>query len=480
MKRALIVSLLALTFMVPASSVLALDIGLGIGGCNATAGGGAASQVTAVPITNTEIENNTKDLRDKECVGNRLQYLISQALIASITNSIISWINSGFEGGPGFITNYSQFFGNIADNVALNFINGVDLGFACTPFEIPLKQALIQNYQQQNSFSQRISCSLGDVIGPFLQGDFSQGGWQSLFRLSLEPQNNPLYVYTSALDEQASRTASEQQTQLLETSGGFLSKGTCDTTGGFNPDAGDPNTREGCKAGGGTWRINNPASQVQAVISKVLNLPLDQLVNNDQLGESLNSIYGALIQQAFTSLQGLSGLSSRSSSSAFNGQSYLSQLTTETGNASLGDASDALISDIDYAIELEKEYQSTLDGFIADYEDVETSFNQLKSCSTSGVGQEALNALNAIDNLLSDYKNTRAQSDDVLAQLLTVRSKAGSATTVAALNAAGTAYEQIIPLIHTSSQITLETQGETATILSYESQIQNGKSLCGL
>lgn len=96
------------------------------------------------------------------------------------------------------------------------------------------------------------------------------------------------------------------------------------------------------------------------------------------------------------------------------------------------------------------------------------------------MGQNATNTLGAIDTILADYKNIRAQTDDVLSKLLAVRSKTQQAASVNALNATANEYEQVIPLIPINAQINLEKRGEVATIVNYNAQIQNGKALCGL
>lgn len=522
MKRVLIIFLISLSFFTPAYPAAAFSIGGligGLGGCSAGglagAGAGAASSALgsiggaagitgsiagiarSVPVNDAQVRSNTKAVRDKECIGDQLQYLISQALIATITSSMIDWINNGFDGGPGYITNYGQFFGNIANNVALNFILGDELsGSLCSPFQLPVRQALIQRYQQGNNFSQRISCSLGDVIGPFLQGDFSQGGWNTLFRLSLEPQNNPYYAYLSAVDEQAARTATEQQNRYLETSDGFYSQGTCDyggfATPGFNPNAQgvsySSGSREGCLTSGGTWRITNPASQVNQVTARVLGIPLDQLVQNDEIGQSLNALFGSLIQQAFTSLQGLGGLSSRTSSSAFNGQSYLERLTTETGAASYTAAKNTLLSDINGSIQSEEDFRSIANSIVSNYENTEAQFEQVRSCAE----QRGLSSLRSsaaavleqnIRPPLAAYNAQVLIAEDNLALLTAIRTQIQNVFDDATLNVAADSYAAFLEsgALHTTADTLFLIEERSvlqSTFSSLNQQASLGLSQC--
>src|SRR3990167_8626588 len=53
-----------------------------------------------------------------------LANVIVKKLIESMVNSTVSWINNGFEGNPAYVTNPKQYFTDIADGVAIEFIGG--------------------------------------------------------------------------------------------------------------------------------------------------------------------------------------------------------------------------------------------------------------------------------------------------------------------------------------------------------------------
>ena len=75
---------------------------------------------------------------------------ISRVLLDTITRDIVGWINSGFSGGPGFVTDPDEFLLNVADATAGQFINGTELGFLCAPFSADIRALL--NYRYQVSF----------------------------------------------------------------------------------------------------------------------------------------------------------------------------------------------------------------------------------------------------------------------------------------------------------------------------------------
>src|SRR5690606_23796963 len=76
----------------------------------------------------------------------------------------------------------------------------------------------------------------------FIQGDFSQGGWDAWIELWRNPQNNPLGAFHAAEQELGKRISSaegERRTEL-EWGRGFLSwRGDCEAApGGSNAPSG--------------------------------------------------------------------------------------------------------------------------------------------------------------------------------------------------------------------------------------------------
>lgn len=502
MKKTFLALALACVFLTPTPAAAFFNLG----GCAASGAGGAASgalaHARAVPITNTTLETSAVAQTTKECVLDGLASVLTQSLITATTNSIVTWINSGFEGGPAFITNYSVFLRGIANDTAVSFIQGSELGFLCSPFENPIRLALIRDYQRQNSFSQRISCSLGEGIGSgFFNGDFSQGGWQAFFRIATEPQNNPYYAYLDAQSERDNRIVSAQTETLRQTSsGGFLSKGECVFYGnagltydenGVQTTVVTPNTHTaaGCAAQGGTWQVVTPGTTIETQLDHVLGSGLRQLELADEIDEVINALLAQLSQQIFTSLDGLRGLSSGSASSAVGGQSYLSRLSEDTDTGTFTQARTVLIDDISTAIDYEESYQDILGDVVAGYEaaqaDFETAVNACNSSGNSTLGSTASQTLTGdITPALERYKALRASSIDRVSALVALRSSAQNATDATTLNTVADEYEALLAsgAVQTSGDIAFlaqEASAEQETFAAFSAQ-RAGLSACGL
>ncbi len=248
----------------------------------------AANSVTAV---------NTTVLEAKESVLDGILTAAMKIMIQSVTNSIVSWINSGFQGSPAFVTDPAGFLTDVADQVAGNFIAGTELGFMCEPFALDVRFALNLNYS--STFKNQIFCRLSDVIGnaenfaKFTAGDFSQGGWGSWFEITQNPQNNPLGAYIIAQEELTLRTARGQSIELkkLDWGKGFLSYREC-----IRRD------RNGECAEYGP--IQTPGSVVESQLNNALFSGQRQLELADEINEIVGALIGQLAQTVLT--QGLS------------------------------------------------------------------------------------------------------------------------------------------------------------------------------
>ena len=110
-------------------------------------GAGAIDTIPPIPISDSV-------LRDKEAgitifgftvpgiTWDSILIAIVKAAISAIVNSTVTWINNGFDGNPAFVTNPGQYFTNVADTVAGEFIVGSDLSFLCSPFQTKIRIAL--------------------------------------------------------------------------------------------------------------------------------------------------------------------------------------------------------------------------------------------------------------------------------------------------------------------------------------------------
>jgi len=220
----------------------------------------------------------------------------SRALLNLMTRDIVGWINNGFSGGgPAFVTDPDEFFLNVADTVAGEFIDGSELGFLCAPFSADIRALLNYNYSVQFD----VSCTLSSVLNrienftAFTQ-DFSQGGWEGWFAM-VQPQNNTYGSYLKAEAELSARITTRNGVweRKLDWGSGFFSYQDC-----LEP-AGAPLDK--CEKLG---PIKTPGKTIEAGLSDTLGMGLTEI----GLADSVDKILNALTNYAITQALGSAGL----------------------------------------------------------------------------------------------------------------------------------------------------------------------------
>ncbi len=209
-------------------------------------------------------------------------------LIRNMTNSLVQWINSGFQGSPLFVSDPAKFFIGVADRIAGSFIEGSDLAFLCSPFSLKIRLALNLNYSAR--FRDEIGCTLTDVVENIdnFQKDFTQGGWDAWFSMTQNPQNNAQGAYLSSQSQLDIRLASALGIEVaqLDWGQGFLSFRDCeiyDQTGK-------------CIKYGPT---KTPGTVINGQLQDALGTDLSQL----ELADEFDEIVAALVGQLFSKIQ---------------------------------------------------------------------------------------------------------------------------------------------------------------------------------
>lgn len=241
-----------------------------------------------------------------------LLIMVSKKLISRIVDSTVKWINSGFDGNPAYVHNPSEYFSNIADGVAGEFIQGSDLGFLCSPFQASIKLSLTTQYYEPKPFQ----CTLTEVIGNIenFYDDFSQGGWDAWFSMTQEPTNNPYGAYLKAKIELDSRLASAIgiKQEQLSWGKGFLSFEKCPPN---SVTITDPNSGgEKCTDTNGApvnKTITTPGTVIEGQLSNVLGTGVRQLELADEFDELVGALVSQLLERTiFNSTSGLRGAAS--------------------------------------------------------------------------------------------------------------------------------------------------------------------------
>lgn len=299
---------------------------------------------------------------------NGIAWAAAKSTVQSITRSTVNWINSGFNGSPAFVTDLQQNLNVLSDTVANNFFQQLNntaisaTGFNLkSPFQDQITQQLRANYYKQTGSllggAQYNLSNQSSNPQAFLNGDFSQGGFNAFFSANSNPANNPFGAYqlaSNALWNQID-TASQQRKLEYQVGKGFLSwRGNCSPSQQATSDlinSSDPiansvsidttnNPIADIALGGdGTGSsvslsqlepcYGNPIKTPGSVIESQLEQQLGSGVEQLNLADSINEIVSALMSQLVGQVLGGNGLSGLSQSSSGGGSSYINQSSTD-------------------------------------------------------------------------------------------------------------------------------------------------------
>ena len=130
----------------------------------------------------------------KEWTLDGVAFAIVNIMIQNMSRSIISWINSGFQGSPAFVTDLEGFMIDIGDRAMGRFIEELGLGIMCSPFQLDVRFALQLQYQQARNFE--INEMLGALFAQLVQQVFTGGG--GLLGLTQSGYSSNGYSYLEA------------------------------------------------------------------------------------------------------------------------------------------------------------------------------------------------------------------------------------------------------------------------------------------
>jgi hypothetical protein len=354
-------------------------------------GVGSVGSFTQVPPAVNVNNSTTNNKSFMDCLART----IAKAALQQITNSVVNWINSGFNGSPSFITNYQQFFNNVADAAAGSFIqNFTNFAPYCTPFAKQIQIALANSYARRNSAQ---SCTLSTLLGTNIFNPQSgSASWGNLVSFTTNPSNNPYGAYMSAQAQltgtinQASQNANKNISP-----GGFLNfQQPYNCTNPASSNAGGASVTgsvgsasqsfgytcpQGCQC-----KTTTPGSIIQTSLSNTLNVSQSTLQQAGVSG-SFDAILSALITQLMTrALQG--GVSNLSGTSGYS--SYY--LTPDQQAAQ--DQGQALLTNLQGLVVLAQQYGQSEQGSISDIQTAQGQLSNLANCWQSAASSTSLKA----------------------------------------------------------------------------------------
>lgn len=472
-------------------------IGAGAGAVVCTTGllggsaGGAAAGVTAniiesyaVPVSPRFLNMTATSDTLRENFLNCITRTFARAAIDQMTSSIVNWINSGFEGKPSFVQNYKQYFTNVADQAAGEFIRGSALSFLCSPFQAQIRIAVAQSYAKRNARACTLSGSIANVTS-FMNGNFSSGGWNSLLSFITVPTNNPFGAYSYAQAQ-----LGNYQSQQVNLAGrrispeGYLAyeeKYDCKTVGSGDFNAAQEEiTTQDCKT-----RITTPGATIAGVVNKTLGQPYDAL----NLSKNFDEIVSALIKQLTTkALQvGFSNLSGPQNNYA---SDYLTpdQQQAQTQGQSL-------LQSLQGSVQIAQQYGAVWQGVIRDVQGVQEQLNTLANCwataasSTNNSTKQAqaenyrntaLSKIATFNGQIDNYNTNIIQANAAIAKLQELQTETLSVTSTADVAAVTVKYNAALNSGLLISQAALTTAQQDRTSIQSGVSIQNQETAAQL
>ncbi len=278
----------------------------------------------------------TNNLWLKDFSLDGIAWAIAKAIVSQMVDSLVNWINSGFQGSPAFVQDLQGFLTNAADEAIGTYLD--ELGgigsYLCDPFRLDIQVAIATQYELARVDQFAPTCTLTDIIGNITdftsgaQGSFSQGGWDNWFTITSKPDVfTPYGAYLAAeAGAQAKITNRKgEELSLLNFGDGFLSGKICETVQGAGT------THQECF-------ISKPGKIIQEALSFNLDSGRQSLIAADEINEILGALLGQIANMAITGATGLLGLGSNNPSgpnySGFTAASYTPAPGSTVGNAS--------------------------------------------------------------------------------------------------------------------------------------------------
>ncbi len=282
----------------------------------------------------------------KKALAAAYRYAVRE-LIQKITESTVEWINNGFEGQPAFISNPGKFLTDIGDNIVGDMIAGGPLNFLCSPFQLEVKLAL--GLGGSSTFTKRIGCTLSNVVNNVQNAKVGASAsltisrktntvatniqqrsdvaksWNDFADIINNPQDTPTGAYLIAATELANQIADKQNAasqELNQNSGALTYKKCTETTYDASGNQVSQRTYSGSDfinvKGSATLNGNaitnsstkktsckttTPGRVITDLVTSKANE--DGHINEMQaaLGDGLDQIFNALVNQLLTKLQ---------------------------------------------------------------------------------------------------------------------------------------------------------------------------------
>jgi len=280
--------------------------------------------LTTSNVLQTAMSTFLSSLNVKEYILDPIAWVAAKGIIASATNSIVSWVNSGFKGAPMFVQDMKSYLQNINVNLTTEFVDELTYApYVTGPFRGDIQDAFSNAFADlitteaprgvsvyDNTFDQKL-IALTD-------GKFGADSWDDWFKVVNNPQTYTPYGNLMAVQRESERRVAEAQTNeknLLNFGDGFISNKVCSIL--TKPQG---NKKESCN-------VMTPGQTISESLNLHLGSGINSLITADEISEILAQLVVNLGVQAISGAAGLLGLS--------NNTGYTDTSITGTGNSAV-------------------------------------------------------------------------------------------------------------------------------------------------
>jgi hypothetical protein len=169
---------------------------------------------------------------------NGIAWKVAKDMLQSMSKSMLTWLNSGYNGAPAFVTNLEKELLKASDTQATRYINQLaqSSGLASAPYKAGLVTGQSNGYFKstgKGTYFDKNPYTLDKATGgdakSFLsgnngKGDLSKGGLDAFSSLFSNCSNNPYCAYEQSLNDLSTSAsgAAGTQSKLIDQSGGWL------------------------------------------------------------------------------------------------------------------------------------------------------------------------------------------------------------------------------------------------------------------
>jgi len=349
----------------------------------------------------------------KEYVLDPLAWAAAKAVIHSISQSTVNWINSGFEGSPAFETDLRRSLGQLQDSAANDFFRSLEKNTgidADATFKQNITNYLVTSYYKSTDGSKSFwETNLDKTTKDpkaFREGKMvGNGGWDGWFSMVMNQKNNTYGAVLSAEDEMNKSFESFRVQRLneLQWGKGFLAwKGSCIEKAHDNSGT-SLSTDDNCLK----YETKTPGTVIESQLENTLGSNIRQL----EIADEIDEIVGALMSQLVSQVLSESGLTGVSKPSAGGGRSYIDRAADPANNSNGSQGTDflATVDNLKKEIERFKGFWEKIQSMAKEAQTACTTGNNDKQEEITPVLDQAKAALQLAESALTKITTFRAK-----------------------------------------------------------------------